>query len=77
MNNKNDEKKLEKIMARYCDCEDCEPMYIEAYYDDGSSGYECDICDMEVYFEVDTDDGEIYTFRASDIPKKVAFWRYM
>jgi hypothetical protein len=46
---------LVKLMSRYCDCEDCEPVRISSYYDDGSSGYECAICDKEVYFEYDED----------------------
>ena len=47
------DEKLIKIMGRYCDCQYCEPVHITAYYSDGSSGHECDICDKEVYFEID------------------------
>ena len=64
-------------MGRYCDCEYCEPDHIPAYYSDGSSGYECDVCDKEVYFEVDTDEGDIYFIRASEIPKVVSLWWLM
>lgn len=73
----NEEKKIMKIMERYCDCEECEPVRIHGYYEDGSTGLECVICDMEIYFEVDTEDGDWYTIRASDIPLKVALWQYM
>jgi hypothetical protein len=74
--------KLKRMMERYCDCEypvDCE---IRGYYDNGATGWECDECDKEIYFEIDTDEyscslGDVYFIRASDIPKKVGLWQYM